>query len=286
MANPKLRHPGNVEGPWFVDRTCINCDASRQCAPWMFGDVDDQAIVVRQPQTEAEERDAARAMVACPTGSIGTTGPKPTVIGLFPEELEDGVYYAGFNSRKSFGANAFFVCRRDGNYLIDSPRWAQQLAQSFSELGGITHVLLTHGDDVADAERYAAHFGARVWIHDADRSAAPFATDIISERGTIAAGLVVIPVPGHTRGSVVYLLEDKYLFSGDSVAYSRTRRRLSAFRQTCWYSWEELTRSLALLQTERFEWVLPGHGNRHHADAEWMRTSLLDLVQRMERNQG
>ena len=48
MADPRQRHPQNVPGPWFVDRTCIDCDVSRQCAPWMFGAADGQAIVVRQ----------------------------------------------------------------------------------------------------------------------------------------------------------------------------------------------------------------------------------------------
>ena len=43
MANPADRHPANVSGPWFVDRTCIDCDVSRQCAPWMFEEVDGQS---------------------------------------------------------------------------------------------------------------------------------------------------------------------------------------------------------------------------------------------------
>jgi len=44
MADPARRHPANAPGPWFVDASCINCDVSRQCAPWMFGEADDQAI--------------------------------------------------------------------------------------------------------------------------------------------------------------------------------------------------------------------------------------------------
>ena len=33
---------------------------------------------------------------------------------------------------------------------------------------GIDHILLTHRDDIADAQRYAEYFDARVWIHDGD----------------------------------------------------------------------------------------------------------------------
>jgi glyoxylase-like metal-dependent hydrolase (beta-lactamase superfamily II)/ferredoxin len=274
MAQASQRHPANVAGPWFVDRSCINCDVSRQCAPWMFGDVDDQAVVVRQPITPDERQQATRAMLACPTASIGVTGPKPATDGLFPEPIADGVAYCGFTSRDSFGANAYCVRRRDGNLLVDAPRFVPQLVRSFEEMGGLRHVLLTHRDDVADADRYAAHFGARVWIHEDDRGAAPFATDVVSgtDPSPITPTLVVIPLPGHTQGSVAYLLENRFLFSGDSLYWSRSQGRLSAFRDACWYSWDEQRRSLARLAAHDFEWILPGHGNRAKGEpAEWRR---------------
>src|SRR5262245_65505957 len=99
MAQPSLRHAANVTGPWFVATTCINCDVSRQCAPWMFGEVDGQAIVVRQPGSREERIQAARAMLACPTASIGVEGEKPGTDGLFPEPLGEDVFYCGYTSR-------------------------------------------------------------------------------------------------------------------------------------------------------------------------------------------
>ena len=59
----------------------------------------------------------------------------------------------------------------------------------------------------ATRERYAKHFDARVWIHEADRDAAPWATDILTGRQPVRidADLLAIPVPGHTQGSVAYL---------------------------------------------------------------------------------
>jgi len=74
----------------------------------------------------------------------------------------------------------------------------------------------------ADADKYTKRFAARVWIHHYDRSAASYATDVLyaeSDR-TIAPGVVAIPVPGHTRGSVAYLLDDRVLFTGDSLAWN------------------------------------------------------------------
>lgn len=284
MANPADRHPANVPGPWFVDRSCIDCDVSRQCAPWMFEEVDGQSVVVRQPATAEERRDAARAMLACPTGSIGVVGEKPAVEGLFPEHLEEGVHYCGFTHRDSFGANAYFVRRSGGNLLVDSPRFVPPLVRAFEETGGLAHILLTHRDDVADAKRFSEHFGARVWIHEDDADAAPFAKDLLRgpDPASITPSLQAIPVPGHTKGSVVFLLEGRFLFTGDSLHWSRTRRRLSAFRDACWYSWEEQTRSLARLADHLFEWVLPGHGNRAKGAPEEWRRQLLDLVREMQ----
>jgi glyoxylase-like metal-dependent hydrolase (beta-lactamase superfamily II) len=285
VADLRARHPANVPGPWFVDRTCIDCDVSRQCAPWMFGEADGQAVVMRQPETDDEARAAMRALLACPTGSIGVAGPKPSGDALFPQLIEEGVHYCGFTSRRSFGANSYFVERPEGNLLVDAPRWTPTLVAAFERQGGLAHVLLTHRDDVADAERYALRFGARVWIHEDDAAGAPFASDLLqgSEATAVRPGLIALPVPGHTKGSVVFLLEGRFLFTGDSLYWSRRRRRLSAFGDACWYSWTEQRRSLARLVGRRFEWVLPGHGNRAQATpAEWTR-QLGELVAEMGR---
>jgi len=37
MADPKLAHPANVPGEFFVDTNCINCPTCRQIAPAIFG---------------------------------------------------------------------------------------------------------------------------------------------------------------------------------------------------------------------------------------------------------
>ncbi|MGL4551656.1 MAG: 4Fe-4S domain-containing protein [Gemmataceae bacterium] len=36
-ADPKKRVPEDAEGDFFVDATCIDCDACRQIAPAVFG---------------------------------------------------------------------------------------------------------------------------------------------------------------------------------------------------------------------------------------------------------
>src|SRR5438094_3853632 len=104
MANLAKILPANVPGDWFVDSTCIDCDTCRQLAPRVFGEADGYSFVERQPQEEDEERAAAYALLACPTGSIGTRGANTakTAMDDFPLQIADNVYYCGFSSPKSF----------------------------------------------------------------------------------------------------------------------------------------------------------------------------------------
>jgi glyoxylase-like metal-dependent hydrolase (beta-lactamase superfamily II) len=95
------------------------------------------------------------------------------------------------------------------------------------------------------------------------------------------ATLTAIPVPGHTRGSTALLYRDRFLFSGDHVWWEE-HRGLHASRGVSWYSWEEQRRSIARLLPHRFEWVLPGHGRRFHAeDADAMRRAVEALAARL-----
>lgn len=278
------RNPLSAPGDWYIDTACINCGASRHVAPGLIVERKDKSVFARQPVTPEEEMAAWRAVFVCPTASVRSeTRQRRPEAPVFPQEITAGVWRCGYNAKSSFGAHSYFVARRDGNLLIDAPRHAGELTKWFRGAGGIAHILLSHQDDVADADKYAREFGARVWIHRDDRSAAPYATDLLEGRSprTLAPGVEAIPVPGHTRGSVVYLLDNRVLFAGDSLAWSARSQDLVAFRNACWYSWTELTASLRELAAWRFEWLLPGHGWPVHLPAEEMNARLRALVARM-----
>ena len=283
MPKREARNPASVEGEWYIDDRCINCAASREVAPGLIVERGGKSVFVRQPATEDDTRAAWRAALLCPTASIGKEGRREQPPDLFPQELERGVYRCGYNARSSFGSHSYFIQRKEGNVLIDSPRYVAKLVRAFERLGGMKDILLSHQDDVADADKYADRFGARVWIHHDDRSAAPYATDLLkgTETTDIGGSLIAIPVPGHTRGSCVFLWRDTYLFSGDSLAWSRRTQDLIAFREACWYSWSELKRSLGRLTRYRFEWLLPGHGHSVHLPVAEMSSRLQALVERM-----
>jgi glyoxylase-like metal-dependent hydrolase (beta-lactamase superfamily II)/ferredoxin len=289
VANTSKRLPENVPGAFYVDDTCIDCDACRQIAPSVFRDHGDQSSVFRQPETDAEARRALMALVACPTSSIGTTRAYDARLGVeaFPERLDANVYFCGFTSESSFGAWSYLVVRPEeegGNVLIDSPRFTRPLVRRLESLGGVHKIFLTHRDDVADQEKFARHFGARRFMH-ADDNAARYGVEHVidgAEEARLDQDLVVIPTPGHTRGHAVLLYKDKYLFTGDHLAWSPTRNSLTAFRSTCWYSWRAQTRSMEKLMSYRFEWVLPGHGRIHHDTADRMHAELEKCVEWME----
>jgi glyoxylase-like metal-dependent hydrolase (beta-lactamase superfamily II)/ferredoxin len=281
MANPARRLSENVAGDFYVDDTCIDCDACRQIAPEVFRDHGDQSSVFRQPRAEEEVRRALMALVACPTASIGTTRDYDARKGVeaFPERIDDNVYFCGFTSESSFGAWSYLVVRPEaegGNILVDSPRFTRPLVRRIEELGGVGTIFLTHRDDVADQDKFARHFRARRVMHEEDGAARLGVERILKgeEALRLEGELLAIPTPGHTRGHAVLLYRDKYLFTGDHLAWSPARETLTAFRSTCWYSWAAQTRSMEWLLGYRFEWVLPGHGRIHHDDAETMHLHL------------
>jgi glyoxylase-like metal-dependent hydrolase (beta-lactamase superfamily II)/ferredoxin len=285
MADLRKRLALNTAGDFFVDSTCIDCDTCRQLAPEVFGESGEYSFVAHQPHTALERRHALRALLACPTGSIGTLGDdKPTAARAdFPLQIEDEVFYCGFNSRKSYGGNSYFVQHPDGNWLIDSPKYLPYLVEQFEQRGGLSHIFLTHQDDVADADRFAEHFGARRIIHRRELAAQPDAEIVIDGEEVVAfpGGFQVIPTPGHTEGHCVLRYRSRFLFTGDHLSWDRDEHRLSASRHYCWHSWEQQIESMARLSAFDFEWVLPGHGQRVQLPANEMRRELEALVRRM-----
>ncbi|WP_423917167.1 MBL fold metallo-hydrolase [Candidatus Poriferisodalis sp.] len=264
MARADMAHTDNVDGPWFVDTRCIRCDVARHWAPGLI-EMDDSGLsyLARQPESPAETAALWRAAEACPTQSIGNLDIRRPPIRPFPYELTPGVLALGHNARSSFGAHSYLVERPDGNLMVDSPRYLRGLAEGVDDLGGIRHVLLSHRDDVADADRWAERYGAEVWIHAADADAAPYATVILDgdDPALISPGIVAIPVPGHTEGSVVFHVDDRWLFTGDTLHWNHRRHELDVFPEQTFHSWDELAGSMDLLSTLRVEWVFAGHGS-------------------------
>lgn len=280
MAQLQQRRSQNVAGNIYVDSSCIDCDTCRWMTPEVFRREDGQSAVYYQPQTEAQKTRSLQALLACPTASIGTV-EKPKNIkevqNSFPLLIAENVYHCGYHAESSFGAASYLIRHPEGNILVDSPRFAAPLVKQIEQMGGIRWLYLTHRDDVADHEKFQQHFGCDRILHEDEVNAKTQDVEI-KLSGTnpvdLTPDLLIIPVPGHTKGHTVLLYKNKFLFTGDHLAWSDEKQQLIGFRRACWYSWSELIQSMQKLQNYSFEWVLPGHGRRYHADSDTMQQEL------------
>ncbi|GBE92456.1 MBL fold metallo-hydrolase [Nostoc cycadae] len=288
MAHLDLRRPQNTNGDFYVDTTCIDCDTCRWMSPEVFSRVDEQSAVDHQPNNAAERLTALQALLACPTSSIGTV-EKPKDIKntqeTFPILVAENVYHCGYHSEKSYGAASYYIQLSEGNILVDSPRFTPPLVKQLEEMGGIRYMYLTHQDDVADHQKYAEHFQCERILHADDISGSTRNVEIQLtgvDPFALTSDLLIIPVPGHTKGHTVLLYKNKFLFTGDHLAWSENRQQLAAFRDHCWYSWSEQIKSMRNLANYTFEWILPGHGRRFHADVETMGQQVHKCIALME----
>ena len=134
------------------------------------------------------------------------------------------------------------VNEETGNgFLVDPAIYDKQVDDALTELGikELQYILLTHGhfDHILGVSGFLkTHPEAKVVIHKEDEAfltdtvlshsmmhgltQEPVKADILVEDGDVLpfddAEFKVVHTPGHTRGSVVYLLND-LMFSGDTL---------------------------------------------------------------------
>ena len=76
MADIDAKLEDNVPGMYYVDDTCIDCDACRATAPDNYSRNDDAgySFVSKQPEGDEEIQLCIDAMEGCPVESIGDDG--------------------------------------------------------------------------------------------------------------------------------------------------------------------------------------------------------------------
>ena len=76
MADVTDKYELNVEGKFYVDEQCIDCDLCRETAPRNFTREEDEgySYVYRQPENDEELESCIEAMDGCPVEAIGDDG--------------------------------------------------------------------------------------------------------------------------------------------------------------------------------------------------------------------
>ena len=76
MADNTDKVEDNVDGAWYVDTNCIDCDLCRQTAPDTFerNEDDGYSYVNKQPESDDEVQACQDAMEECPVEAIGDDG--------------------------------------------------------------------------------------------------------------------------------------------------------------------------------------------------------------------
>ncbi|MCO5113963.1 MAG: ferredoxin [Bdellovibrionaceae bacterium] len=76
MADKNDKYDENAKGKFYVDRSCIACDACYTTAPDNFQITEDydHAFVMKQPENEEELERCQEALEGCPVEAIGLDG--------------------------------------------------------------------------------------------------------------------------------------------------------------------------------------------------------------------
>lgn len=192
-------------------------------------------------------------------------------LGMLPTNV-----YAGVNEETGHG------------FLVDPAIYDERVDEALTELGikELQYILLTHGhfDHILGVNEFKKkHPEAKVVIHKEDEAfltdtvlshskmhgltQEPVKADVLVEDGDVLAfddtEFKVVHTPGHTRGSVVYLLDD-LMFSGDTLFQMSCGR--TDFPESDPASMRPSLQKLAALNGNYH--VLPGHNAFSDLDFE------------------
>lgn len=125
--------------------------------------------------------------------------------------------------RVARGCISYLIVSQGSAVAIDAARHTERVLDMAKSLGArIRHVLDTHlhADHISGGRELATRCGASYHLHPADAEGASYSFVRLAdgERFTFGTStLEVIHSPGHTPGSTSFLLDQKWLFTGDTI---------------------------------------------------------------------
>mgnify|MGYP002655920986 FL=1 len=158
---------------------------------------------------------------------------------------------------KRFRFKSFVLERSEGNIVIFHSGRIDEAADDIRALGGAERVLMNHEHESLGGQ---THFDAPYYIHQDDKEAV---TDTLQVAGTfkdreqLYDDLEVIPAPGHTPGTTLYLWdngEHRYLFTGDFLCYEGDEWRTVVLPSS---DREQSIKSLEMIRDLDFDALVP-----------------------------
>jgi hydroxyacylglutathione hydrolase len=143
------------------------------------------------------------------------------------KQLYDNLWQSERYSSGILNTHAYFLQRKQGNILFYSTGAAKDIDQ-MDELGGISHQLLTHRDEVGESlAEIKKRFNSQLGIGVLEVSFVGEITSVdlvFNPSDTDLDDIQIIHTPGHTDGSVCYYYSSpngkSYLFTGDTLFLS------------------------------------------------------------------
>jgi len=189
-------------------------------------------------------------------------------------------------------SNSYLVADAAGGtgLVIDTGGPTEPILSRVEELGlTLTHVLCTHHhvDHVQNNDVYRSRHGCSVGAH-AEEAARIGGVDLVLEHGTrIEAGDLIVRAlhtPGHTRGQLAFVVDDRAVFTGDTLF----RGSVGGTRAPGHATFADLRRSVmdVLMKLARETEVHPGHAEPTTVGREWDRNPFVRAWRGLDRPVG
>jgi hydroxyacylglutathione hydrolase len=172
-------------------------------------------------------------------------------------------------------SNSYLVADEPGGHavIVDTGGPTAPILQSIERLGlEVTHVLCTHhhADHVEHNREYRDRFGCPVCGPARERDLFESLDVELSGGETLDSGglrIRVLHTPGHTRGMLAFVVDDRGVFTGDTLF----RGSVGGTRAAGHATFEDLRRSVmdVLMALPREMTVHPGHTESTTIAREW-----------------
>ncbi|MDA0666419.1 MAG: MBL fold metallo-hydrolase [Planctomycetota bacterium] len=178
-------------------------------------------------------------------------------------------------------SNSWLVADKPGGHavLIDTGGPQEPLLAAIEEFSLTpTHILNTHHhhDHVTHNHAWADEFSCPVCGHSAEQELIPGLTQTLADGEEVRSGSLVVRalhIPGHTAGQLAFLVNEKAVFTGDTLF----RDSVGGTRAPGHTTFEEMQHSVMerLMKLPKQTEVYPGHMDPSTIAREWEENPFL-----------